>query len=274
MYRYLTLAACCVPLFLALAGPLGAAEPGEAGRLEDFRAHWECETLGLAQWPPETAYDADTGTVEFTGSRGQRLRAHLVFPTYLRAETGAVLHLGQARAITGSGNDLIHMYLPVENRLTDPRRALLDAYQAVTVLLSAPGVAAGKVAVMGRGEAAALAVALAALRPAEIGCVVSLDPQVPGVGRRPWDLAAFAGLVRCPTLVVVEGRADSAGAVAVLQRTLAGPHELIRAPGVAETAGLAWAALVLAQPAAVPASRAQEEPALIAGGLPVDLSEQ
>ena len=64
------------------------------------------------------------------------------------------------------------MYAPALSgahaREEEVRAALLDAYQAVSVLLSAQGVRAGKVAVVGRGEAAGLALALAALRPEEV----------------------------------------------------------------------------------------------------------
>ncbi len=274
MHRHLPLAAFYLPLMLALAAPALAAGHGEATGWETFRAYWEAEAQGLALWAPDAAYDAETGGLEFTGSQGQRLQARIFFPPRLRAETGAMLHLGPLSPIAGSADGLVHMYLPVEHPVTDPRRALLDAYQALTVLLSAPGVAIGKVAVMGRGEAAALAVALAALRPGEIGCVVSLDPQVPSAGRGSWNLAAFAALVRCPTLVIVEGCPDSGRAVAVLRQALSGPHELIRAPGVAEAVGQAWAAVVLAQPAAVSLSDRADASAAFSGGLPVDLSEQ
>ena len=262
MRRHLPLATCCLPLLLITAGLAAqTAGPGE------LRTHWEREVLSLAQWAPETTYDAGSGVVEFTGAEGRRLRASLSFPA--TAGAGAALHLGEAAGM-GSGDGLAHMYLPVDAQ--KPGRALLDAYQALSVLLSAPGVPAGKVALVGRGEGAALAVALAALRPGEVGCMVAVDPRGPAGKTVGWDLGELTALVRCPTLVLVTREGQAGPAAAALAGSLAGPVQMAAVAGRPEAVWSAWVAGVLAQeppPGPVGEDEPEYEPTL-----PVDLSRQ
>jgi hypothetical protein len=259
-------------LATTLAGPAAASGRADAERLGAFRAYWERQALGLAQWAPETTYDAKTGAVGFTGTQGRRLRATITFPTPDEAQAGAVLHLGEAPPVGAVGDGLAHLYLPVEDAVTDPARSLLDVYQAATVLLSAPGVPVGKLAVLGSGEAAALAVAVAALRPGEVGCVAAVDPRTPAAAHGRWNLGAFAALVRCPVLVVVDSRGSSGATVSALNQALAGPHEVAPVAGVGEVVCRAWVAKVLAQAEGSPAQAQQRGE--YDGGLPVDLSEQ
>ncbi len=262
MCRYLSFATLTL-LVLLLAAPL----PTAAAESEALRSRWEREALSLAQWAPDITYDAATGLVEFTGAEGRRLRASIVFPS--GGAAGTALHLGRPAAMAGD-DGLAHMYLPTD--MIKPRIALLDAYRALSVLLSAPGVLAGKVALVGQGEGAALAVALAGLRPGEVGCVVALDPQSPARGRGRWDLAGFATLVRCPTLLVATRSGGTSVTMALLAQSLAGPVEVAAVADRPQATWQGWVAQALAQQAR-PARLVDRETGY-APGLPVDLSDQ
>ncbi len=242
MRRSLSLTVCLLPLWFMLVGP---ATPGV--RAEEVHTRWEREILALAPWAPDTVYEARTGAVEFTSLEGRRLAATLAFP--VQAGAGAVLHLGEATP-PATGELLAHLYLPLD--LQRPTRALLDAYQGLSVLLSAPGVPAGQVAVVGQGEGAALAVALAALRPGEVGCVVAVDPRWPREEPGRASLRELAPLVRCPALVMLT-RAERGEAVALpLAQSLGGPVDTATAPLRPELVWSRWVLSVLAHQAALP----------------------
>ena len=255
-------------------GAGGAGTP----RTPTVRAYWERTVLGLAPWAPAVTYEAGSGVVEFTGAQGRRRQATVTLPAAGQPVAGAVLVLDQAAPADPAGDAILRMYAPALSgapgaREEQARATLLDAYQAVSVLAAAAGVRAGKVALVGRGEAAGLALALAALRPGEVGAVVLVDPQAPAGATTQWDLAAFARLVRCPALLVAERTSRATPLLDTLAEALGGPRTTVDAPHGAGARYWPWLAEVFAS-AAEPGPAPGEQPAAEEGGMPVDLSQQ
>jgi hypothetical protein len=280
MRRSRLLASCGLVLALG-AGMVQASEAGvnETQGLPGLRAYWERTVLSLAPWAPETTYERSTGATEFTGAQGRRLQATVILPPAGCPVRGAVLHLdADAQTLNASSppadRGIVRMYFPSTSQEDPPQRALLDTYRAVSVLLSVPELPAGKLALEGRGEAAALALALAALRPGEVGAVVLVKPQAPAQSTDHWDLTGFARLVRCPTLLVSERGSAAGPVVAALAAALGGPQATAVVTNADSADYWPWIAALFARPQeSSPAARGAD---LVEyeGGLPVDLSRQ
>jgi hypothetical protein len=272
MRRRDLLVSCGLLVALALGAGGARAEGGGTQGSPGLRAYWERTVLGLAPWAPQVTYQASSGAVEFTGAQGRRVQATVVLPPAGQPVAGAALLLDEAAPAGPAGDGVARMYAPAVSRELPPQRALLDAYQAVSVLLSVPGVPAGKLAVEGRGEAAGLALALAALRPGEVGCVVLVEPQASARAADHWDLAAWARLVRCPALLVAERGSAAGPLLDTLAQDLAGLRYTAVVPGEASGYYWPWIAAVLARPEEPPPAAPGDEAVGYEGGLPVDLS--
>lgn len=195
----------------------------------------------------------------------------------------------------------MHLWLPVAwpGSKTDSaavqrveRRLILNTYQAASVLASVPGIVPGRLGVVGHGDAAIAALAVAALRPGEVSFVILADPrfplQCPTAGG---DLPVFAAALRCPVLLLVSRQASAcASLVASLSQHLGAPSQVLWFEGqVASSAALApplltacrqWMEGALAWSASDATAALGEEADLLAEdpgfvpALPVDLSAQ
>ncbi len=247
----------------------------------DFTEFWESSVLRLAPWPLDITYQPRSGRVEFTGLGGDRLQAILVVPAHRPPYAGSVLHIGDSGArwpaVAPPGDDLIHMYIPWEPARPDAvwspaeaqhrrhyclYRAILNNYQALTVLQSVPGVAPGKVGIIGEGIGGTEALALAALRPGEVSFVIAYQPwpvqhhlvsatstvapkkprAIPATAY--FDALHFATFVSAPTLIIT-GQYDKVTPpteAARICQALAGPHQLIVVEGFIHQAAPLWTA--------------------------------
>ena len=265
LVRLLVIAVLLELLFLA-ASPTqarvpnrvtGAAPPPPA----DLMEFWRGEVLTLAEVPPELAWDPQTNAMVFRGAGGRSCWGTIVMPPPGVAPRGAVLHIGEVGASPSpvlNSDGLVHMYVcwnpgeptaewpadPSLDRRSHPMRgALLDLYQAVSALLTVPGLPPGAIGLVGEGVGAAEALALAALRPSDIAFVLAHQPWPlgqsapgPSVGgpMAYFDTLSFAAYVQAPTLVI-GGQRDGQAPVWLLKSlvgALRGPFRLAVVPSL------------------------------------------
>ncbi len=275
--------------------------PPEAQRCLE---RWQSAILALAEWPLQVTYDPASGAVEFTGMEGERRPAMITGYGKVSGPVGGVLHLVESASWpppSPQQDGFVRLWVPVAwpDSHASPaaahraeRHLILNAYQAASVLASVPGIAPGRLGVVGHGDAAIAALAVAALRPGEVSFMVLLDPrfpvQYPAGGR---NLPVFAAALRCPALIVAGRQTPGAAAVAAgLGQYLRGPHQVVwfegqSAPSAAlgpsllaacrqwMEEALAWSASDATAALGEEADLLAEDPGFVPA-LPVDLSAQ
>ena len=217
-------------LIMLTARPGGAAETPAAIVPADFLRFWQEADTGLAQWPLGLDYLPGTHTVQFTGVNGERCSAFVQIPRQGPPYTGAVLHLSASgtSVLTTPDDGLVHLFIAwdpahpatdwqltgkLDRRACGLYRGILNARQALAVLTALPSVPPGHAAVVGEGIGATEALALAALCPGDVACVVEYCPEGPNsrlagldpatrVRARYFDPTNFAGYVRAPVLLL------------------------------------------------------------------------
>lgn len=201
--------------FLVLLALLCTARGGHAAATTptpDFRTHWASELVRLQSWPAQAERTDDS--IIFCGERLRtcQMRCRLGGPATNLPPVLYLLDRPNPEAFTTRDThdwallDSAALLTAKPTRVTpDPQQqpfheAVLTAVRALD-LLTHSGSRPRRLGLVGEGRGAALALAVAALRPADVAFLCAFAPSAPA--QQYASLPDFAALVRAPTLLAV-----------------------------------------------------------------------